>query len=74
MEQLEAIYFAFFWEGPDLRYSMSPGRHSAAAVRGATSRRYEELMLQTDWDGQARSYLGERREFPLHQESSRSGT
>jgi hypothetical protein len=24
MDQLEGIYFAFFWEGPDLRYSMSP--------------------------------------------------
>ena len=24
LEQLESIYFAFFWEGPSLRYSMSP--------------------------------------------------
>ena len=37
LEQLESIYFAFFWDGPGLRYSTSPTGLWAAAS-AATSR------------------------------------
>jgi len=55
LRQIESIYFAFFWEGPSLRYSMGPfgGR------RGGFGRfpSFEELAQQTDWAGEQRSFL-----------------
>ena len=63
------IYFAFFWEGPGLRYSTS--RRSGIGGRGGfgaqLSRRYEELMMQTDWDGAAAQLSGDRGELPVPQ-------
>ena len=62
LEQLESIYFAFFWEGPSLRYSMSPT--GLMGSRFATNfPTYEEMMMQTDWDGVARSYLASEENF-----------
>jgi len=63
MDQLEAIYFAFFWEGPDLRYSMSPAGIGGPRFGGSNFPSYEELMLQTDWEGQARSYLASEENY-----------
>jgi hypothetical protein len=62
LSQLETIYFSFFWDGPALRYSTSPGGFGARGVAalGPTGTRfptYEEMLIQTDWDGQHRSYL-----------------
>jgi hypothetical protein len=62
LDHLEGIYFAFFWEGPSLRYSMSPtGLTGARFVSNFPT--YEEMMMQTDWDGQARSYLASEDNF-----------
>jgi hypothetical protein len=61
LEQLESIYFAFFWEGPSLRYSTGPGLGGLG--RGVGFPSYEELMMATDWDGQARGYLSTEAAF-----------
>jgi hypothetical protein len=56
-DQLESIYFAFFWDGPSLRYSMGSGfgRWGGRGFNGFPS--YEDLAMQTDWEGTFRSYL-----------------
>ena len=60
-QQLESIYFEFFWNGPSLQYTSNTGGFSAfrGAVGGGRSRfpTYEEMVTQTDWDGRPRSYL-----------------
>jgi hypothetical protein len=64
LEQLESIYFAFFWDGPDLRYSSMSG--NSAGMRGFGAGRfpsYEELMMQTDWNGANRTYLSTEERF-----------
>jgi hypothetical protein len=72
LEQLESIYFSFFWEGPALRYSSPPPVTTAGPFRGvgggAGSRMaffpsYEDLIVQTDWDGAPRSYLATEDNF-----------
>jgi hypothetical protein len=55
LEHLESIYFAFFWDGPSVRYSSGTGLGSRG--RGAGFPTYEELMMQSDWNGVPRSYL-----------------
>lgn len=62
LAQLESIYFAFFWDGPGLRYSMSTG---PGGGRGFGSRfpTYEELMLQADLDGVPHGYLATEAHF-----------
>jgi hypothetical protein len=59
-QQLETIYFAFFRDGPNIRYSTG-SRGFGRGNAGFPS--YEELMLQTDWDGQSRSYLASEDAF-----------
>ena len=55
LRQIEAIYFAFFWEGPSIRYSMNAfGRRGGPFGRFPS---FEELAQQTDWAGVQRSYL-----------------
>jgi hypothetical protein len=57
LEQLETIYFAFFWEGPGLRYStMASGISRGGGFRN-TYPTYEDMITQTDWNNTARSYL-----------------
>ncbi len=63
LEQIEAIYFAFFWEGPGIRYSSSRG--FGRGGRGAGFPSYEELMTGTDWDGVPRAYLATEANFRL---------
>jgi hypothetical protein len=55
LDQIETIFFAFFWEGPSLRYSTAPMGIGARATLSFPT--YEELMVQTDWDGTPRGYL-----------------
>jgi hypothetical protein len=54
LAQIESIYFAFFWDGPGIRYSAVGGRGRAGFNPFPS---YEELAVQTDWDGVERSYL-----------------
>jgi hypothetical protein len=59
---LESIYFAFFWDGPGIRYSSIPafgGRNAFGPIFPS----YEELMVQTDWNGTSRSYLATDAQF-----------
>jgi hypothetical protein len=62
LEHLEGIYFAFFWEGPGLRYSTSPTGLGGQRF-SSNFPTYEELMMQTDWEGVARSYLATEENF-----------
>ncbi len=75
-QQLEAIYFAFYWEGPGLRYTMStgggatggrfqPGAGFRGGGGGMSGRfpSYEDLIVQTDYDGTPRSYLASEDSF-----------
>jgi hypothetical protein len=73
LTQLESIYFSFFWEGPSLRYSSPPPVTTAGTFRpggpgGGGGRMtffpsYEEMIVQTDWDGTPRSYLATEDNF-----------
>jgi hypothetical protein len=64
LQQLESIYFSFFWEGPSLRYTSSPtgfgGRGGGMNTRFPS---YEDLIVQTDWNGVPRSYLASEESF-----------
>ena len=61
LDQIESIYFAFFWDGPSLRYSTRPGFGGRSF--GNSFPTYEELMVQTDWDGVAHGYLASEANF-----------
>jgi hypothetical protein len=61
LEHLESIYFAFFWDGPSVRYSSGTGLGGRG--RGAGFPTYEELMLQSDWNGVPRGYLASEEHF-----------
>ena len=59
-EQLESIYFAFFWDGPAIRYTPLP----AYGGRGSGNYpSYEDLMRQADTDGVSRGYLANEDNF-----------
>jgi hypothetical protein len=62
LTRLESIYFAFFWEGPRLRYSMSIGPGGGRGFGGRFPT-YEELMRQTDLQGVPHSYLATEAHF-----------
>ena len=69
-QQLESIYYAFFWDGPGLRYTSAPpgvtgfrgGGGNSFGVGGRFPS-YEELIVQTDFDGVPRSYLASEDNF-----------
>jgi len=73
LQQLEGIYFSFFWDGPGIRYSSFPaglgvrgfggGRGYGGGGFGGNFPSYEELILQTDMDGVNRSYLASEESF-----------
>ncbi len=63
LEQIESIYFAFYWNGPDVRYSTSPVGFRGRGFGGSNFPTYQELMLQTDWDGRSRGYLASEESF-----------
>jgi hypothetical protein len=60
LQQLESIYYAFFYEGPAIRYSTST---YGTSRNNSSFPTYEEMLRQTDWDGQARSYLANEERF-----------
>lgn len=60
LEQLESIYFAFFWDGPGLRYSNTQG---GVGRGGANFPTWEDLVLQTDSTGVPRGYLASEAQF-----------
>jgi hypothetical protein len=57
LDQLESIYFAFFWEGPGLRYSAGPSFGWRGRGSMGNFPTYQDLMVLTDWQGRPRSYL-----------------
>jgi len=64
LEQLESIYFAFFWQGPSVRYStIASGMGGRRSGGGFPT--YEEMIIQTDWEGTPRSYLASEENFRL---------
>jgi hypothetical protein len=62
LEQIESIYFAFFLDGPGIRYSVGSGFGGRAGF-GMGFPTFADLMVQTDWDGIARSYLATEANF-----------
>jgi hypothetical protein len=62
LQQLESIYFEFYWQGPSLRYSMSSVGNSFGRGGGSFPT-YEELIVQTDLDGRPQSYLATEANF-----------
>jgi hypothetical protein len=62
LEQIERIYFAFFWDGPGIRYSASTVGFGGRGF-GGNFPTYEDLMMQTDWDGKHWSYLASEEKF-----------
>ena len=68
LDQLQAIYFAFFWEGPGIRYTTAPsgiGGNRMYGVGSSNFPSFEELQMQTDWDGQPRGYLASEELFKV---------
>jgi hypothetical protein len=70
LEQLEWIYWQFFWEGPGLKYTVNTGGSGIPGGLGRSLGRslsnfpsYEELMMQTDYDGRSQSYLATEESF-----------
>ncbi|HUF47928.1 MAG TPA: hypothetical protein VMM93_08930 [Vicinamibacterales bacterium] len=57
LQQLESIYFSFFWEGPNLRYSVGRFGQGGRMAWRSSFPTYEEMVLQSDWTGEQRSYL-----------------
>ena len=62
LEQLETIYFAFFWQGPALRYSTIMSGFGARRGGGGFPT-FEEMIVQTDWEGTPQSYLASEENF-----------
>ena len=62
LEQLETIYFAFFWQGPELRYSTIMSGFNGRRGGGGFPT-YEEMISQTDWEGLPQSYLASEEHF-----------
>jgi hypothetical protein len=58
--QLEDIYMAFFWDGPELRYSM-PGMGVRGRMMNFPS--YADLVTATDAAGTPRSYLASEAQY-----------
>ena len=61
LEHLESIFFAFFWDGPSVRYSSGTGLGGRG--RGMGFPTFEELMVQSDWNGVPHSYLVSEEHF-----------
>ncbi|MEO7191504.1 MAG: hypothetical protein ABI051_10660 [Vicinamibacterales bacterium] len=55
LEQIDAIYFAFFSDGPEIQYSVGPG--FGGRGRGFRFPSYQDLMTATDVEGAPHSYL-----------------
>jgi hypothetical protein len=60
LKSLEYVYSAFFRGGPELNYSFSP---SGVGGFGGGFPSYRELMVETDGQGEKRSYLATEENF-----------
>jgi hypothetical protein len=59
---IEYVYYNFYWFGPSINYSSSSsGTSGTFAGRSPTN--YADLMVSTDYSGQARSYLATEESF-----------
>jgi hypothetical protein len=65
LEQLESIYFAFFWQGPSLRYSTIMMGFAGRRGGGSGFPTFEEMIIQTDFEGTPRSYLASEENFRI---------
>jgi hypothetical protein len=65
LKSLEYVYSAFFRGGPELNYSFSP---SGVGGFGGGFPSYRELMVETDGQGEKRSYLATEENFRLLRE------
>jgi hypothetical protein len=65
LKGLEYVYSAFFRGGPELNYSFSP---SGVGGFGGGFPSYRELMVETDGQGEKRSYLATEENFRLLRE------
>jgi hypothetical protein len=65
LKSLEYVYSAFFHGGPELNYSFSP---SGVGGFGGGFPSYRELMVETDGQGEKRSYLATEENFRLLRE------
>jgi hypothetical protein len=65
LDQIESIYYNFYWEGPGLRYSSAPMGFGGRGFSGSTFPSYEELMVQTDLKGNFLGYLATEQHFKI---------
>jgi hypothetical protein len=65
LKSLEYVYSAFFRGGPELNYSFSP---SGGGGFGGGFPSYRELMVETDGQGEKRSYLATEENYRLLRE------
>ncbi len=63
LQRLESIYFAFFWDGPGIRYSMASGPGGRGRGFGNRFPTYQELMVQTDLQQVPHGYLATEAHF-----------
>jgi hypothetical protein len=63
LQQLETIYFEFYWQGPQIRYSTNSSGAMFGRGGGRNFPSYEDLMVQTDLDGRHRGYLATEEGF-----------
>jgi hypothetical protein len=61
LQELERIYVAFYRGGPGLRYATGSRGFAGRGNRGFPT--FEELMMQTDWQGESRGYLAAEEEY-----------
>lgn len=62
------VYNAFFVEGPDLTYSFGRGRRMPYGYGGRGMPSYADLLVQTDGEGENRSYLGSEANYRILKE------
>ena len=61
LRDLESIFFAFYRDGPGIRYSTGSRAFGGRGNRGFPT--FEELTMQTDWEGRSRSYLASEADY-----------
>jgi hypothetical protein len=70
LKSLEYVYSAFFRGGPDLNYSFSPSGPGIGFGGGFPS--YQDLMTETDGQGEHRSYLATEEQYRILREFERN--
>ena len=70
LKSLEYVYSAFFRGGPDLNYSFSPSGVGGGFGGGFPS--YQDLMTETDGQGEHRSYLASEEQYRILRDLERN--